>query len=989
MLALVAQPLYGFVTEQVANAAAGDPVCVQSNGECYTSFQDAVNAAVTGDVITLQSNVTVTSQVTVAKTLAIEGNNRTVSGSFARVDNSNNSIISPQGASNTVTIKNLTVNAAGSTDLHGVNVYRATAVLDNVTIRNTSGGWDLTYGLMVNGASVTATGVLTTTGNDNGVNVDQAGTFIMNGQHVHSGGFAIVRQNGTVSGITSQYDTVSGFGRTGYTLKTAPATPAIIAPSEGENVSTPSGSVTISWNSVANAHTYLVSVGGATVPVSGTSYTTTLSAGVHTVTVRSVAESGLLGGTSSVRSFTVTIPDTTPPAFSITTPSDGSRIKTRVSASQNTLKVNGTFTDPSGGYVELQLVGYGFAPVITTHAPVNEGELAAFDTTGFPDGEYKLYARATDYLGNALPQQERTIYVDNTAPNAPNNLRAQVRSTGNFVGLNGWTNRPDVTALWNSNNTEVVTYEYQYWNDVATSHYNSGNRWLTNRTTTLYPGTVNQGEGKHYFCVIAIDLAGNRSNCSTPFSYNYDATKPVTDINVSPVADGKFTVSGSAADNLSLNRVYAQLVNRQTGLRYGGKTVHLIGSGQTANWSVEYAIADLPQGDYAAHVEVTDMAGNRGSAGWTSNFFVDRTAPDVQILNMATLNPTSFDIKATDTVGLKRIDYSLWTNGNTTQLGVWGDWIAGTEFTNSGISQYTSNVDGLKKNFANLPDGEYTLRATAGDAAGNSKNAENFDFTVDRTAPNVTVNTIPVSTDTTPTITGTVGADAVLVEVSLDNGATWQEATIDGTAWTLTVTSPLATGLLHTVIARATDAAGNVSDISTSQIAPYWTTFTINPTVAGGSEPAAVPVPVGTGDTQSIIFLPATFGGLGINDGAAATPLPATPITESNDDADVLGAEDTKNEWSLGNAILTGITALLGLIALIGLARRKDDGENNHALVRVLTLVPLAAAVIAFFVIEDLSASMVWFNGWTLLFALVAVVQIVLFFASRRTTESQ
>src|SRR5690606_4441084 len=100
-------------------------------------------------------------------------------------------------------------------------------------------------------------------------------------------------------------------------------------------------------------------------------------------------------------------------------------------------------------------------------------------------------------------QALRTFTVDNNAPNAPNNLRLQVRSTGSFVSNNGWTNKSDVTALWDSNNIEPVTYEYQYWNDVPSSPYNSGNRWTTPSPTESYAGTVNQGDGKHYYCVVA------------------------------------------------------------------------------------------------------------------------------------------------------------------------------------------------------------------------------------------------------------------------------------------------------------------------------------------------------------------------------------------------------------------------------------------------------------------------------------------------------
>lgn len=161
--------------------------------------------------------------------------------------------------------------------------------------------------------------------------------------------------------------------------------------------------------------------------------------------------------------------------------------------------------------------------------------------------------------------------IDNQAPQPPNNLRLQVRSNGKFINFDGWTNKNDVTALWDSNNTEPVTYEYQYWNDISTSAYNSGNRWKTPRPDAQYAGVVNQGEGKHYFCVVAIDLVGNRSNCSDSFGFNYDSTLPSATVTYSggfvnndiiylrSIEDLSFTVN--ASDNFAIARAVYLAIN--------------------------------------------------------------------------------------------------------------------------------------------------------------------------------------------------------------------------------------------------------------------------------------------------------------------------------------------------------------------------------------------------------------------------------------------
>lgn len=698
------------------------------------------------------------------------------------------------------------------------------------------------------------------------------------------------------------------------------------------------------------------------------------------------------------------------PTVTITTPSEAGSVNTKQNG--NNVTVTGKFTDDKAvNYLQLELVKDGnLVTVYTMH--YNNAGLHSDGTfsvsipvaANIAEGPYSLFYTGTDFDGGVTARMERKFLIDNTAPNTPNNLRLQVRSTGNFVGQNGWTNHSDVTALWNGNNTEAVTYEYQYWNDVTTSSWKSDNHWKTNSATASYAGTVNEGEGKHYYCVVAIDLAGNRSNCSAPFSFNYDATDPMTDIVVSPVVNGKFTVSGDASDNISLNRVYVQLVHRQTGVRYGGTTINLIGKGKTAEWSVEYTISDLPQGSYAAHVEATDMAGNRGAAGSTDNFFVDRTAPGVEILNMAAVNPSSFDIKATDAVGLKRIDYSLWTNSNTTQLGVWGAWISGTEFNDSGISQYTSNVDLSKKYFADLPDGEYTLRATAGDMAGNSKNAENFNFVVDRTAPKVTVNPIANSTNTTPVITGTVDEPGLNVTILIDGKEEAPVTSDEDGKWSWTPTTPFQVGGPYTVVAVATDAAGNTSSSDTSAPQPYWTQFAVTapvitnpdddqtssnpdedidrgPVAAASTNPPITNPNDGDGDNT-------TTNDTTTTDGSEDTDVLAESTTDNSDnEGQVLAAQDEKGNWSIVNLVLSAATILLSLVALIGLARRKEEGEDNHKLVRILTLIPVAIAATAFLLIEDLSASAIWFNWWTALYAVVLAVQIAIVSSLKNSRE--
>ena len=320
VFALLAQPMYGLVASKIASAAAGDPVCVQSNSECYTSVQAAVNAAIDGDVITLQNNVSVAAQITINKTLTIEGNGNTISAPFAKTSNSNNAAISIHGEAHTATLRNVVLDGTGSTDLHGVNVYVSNAMLKDVTIKNFRN-----TAVNINGSEVTVENI-TTSGNTTGSyqvmelgrgsGVSRIPKLTVNGVSSHSevkrtfnlySNHIKIAGGGIFTDTNSQY-TVSGSLRNLVPV-VAPAAPVISSPTEAAEITTASGAVTIEWGVVTGAESYLVSVdGGAASSVAGTSFTTTLAAGSHSVTVQSVGPSNLMGGTSLPRTFTVVTP---------------------------------------------------------------------------------------------------------------------------------------------------------------------------------------------------------------------------------------------------------------------------------------------------------------------------------------------------------------------------------------------------------------------------------------------------------------------------------------------------------------------------------------------------------------------------------------------------------------------------------------------------------------------------------------------------------
>ncbi len=216
-------------TKGSANSPTSGPVEDTTTATYYASLQAAVDGANVGDIIQLNSDLSVGSRVNITKQLTIDGQGNTLSPTFTKTSNSNNATL--EIAADNVTIENLTIDGSGGTNLHGINTYLASnALIDNVAINNN--GHD---GLVVNGSSVTVNNISTSNNTWGGIDVDQGSgvgattTLTVNGTSTHSEPVADIlvddktNPNVSVVDTNNQYDyTDSGNVRV-YRLK--PATP--------------------------------------------------------------------------------------------------------------------------------------------------------------------------------------------------------------------------------------------------------------------------------------------------------------------------------------------------------------------------------------------------------------------------------------------------------------------------------------------------------------------------------------------------------------------------------------------------------------------------------------------------------------------------------------------------------------------------------------------------------------------------------------------
>ena len=167
--------------------------------------------------------------------------------------------------------------------------------------------------------------------------------------------------------------------------------------------------------------------------------------------------------------------------------------------------------------------------------------------------------------------------------------------------------------------------------------------------------------------------------------------------------------------------------------------------------------------------------------------------------------------------------------------------------------------------------------------------------------------------------------------------------------------------------------------------------------------PATVATPTPT-PTATPSATPSDNGGKGDgnNDGEIGETINDndTPLANGEDIADnatPLAGLGT-GAWALINLILTIVTTLLSILLLIGYIGKKkkaledEDGnvvldengkevmeyeKNKKGLWRLISIIPALIAIIVFIFTEDMTLPMIFVDKWTILHAVIALVQVV------------
>ncbi|WP_336222357.1 Ig-like domain-containing protein, partial [Citrobacter amalonaticus] len=318
-------------------------------------------------------------------------------------------------------------------------------------------------------------------------------------------------------------------------------------------------------------------------------------------------------------------------------------------------------------------------------------------------------------------------------------------------------------------------------------------------------------EGNVAVHVDATDNAGNPASKDGSFTVNTAA--PVITIDNVTADNTLNTAEHGAAQTLS-GTVTGVAAGTTVTIKLNGQT-YTATTDASGKWSTSVAATDiqaLAEGTATISAEVTNTAGNTGTA--SHDFVVDLTAPVVTADNVTADNI----VNATEKGGDIALSGTCAVDTKTVIVT-----LNGKDYTAT-VSNGTWTAAIPAVDAATLTDGNQTLSINATDNAGNSATISK-DFTIDTSAPTITINT--VATDdvinatehaTSQMIKGSTTGVDIGTQITLELNGKTHHATTDASGnWTVIVSSVDMTALAEgttTIKAEVSDKAGNTSSVT-------------------------------------------------------------------------------------------------------------------------------------------------------------------------------
>ncbi|MCU1602335.1 MAG: hypothetical protein JWO22_3044 [Frankiales bacterium] len=433
------------------------------------------------------------------------------------------------------------------------------------------------------------------------------------------------------------------------------------------------------------------------------------------------------------------------------------------------------------------------APEGTVQCQLSFGSTTVVDwtdcTSGFvttisgSDGTYVLSARTIDGAGNASAVATSSYVLDRTAPAAPtfatpaspsNDRQPSWSVTGSEDGLTATCSLEGPPGTSRSVSCTAPTSGAPVVIDLATAP-----------------------DGSYTLTATVSDAAGNTAT-ATSAAYVLDTTPPSTVLITAPPSPGSrrivmWTLTGD---------VDASFECRLLGLPSASASFVPCGSGSPGTGSFTADLTTASDGDYTLQVRTHDSAGNI-SAVTSSSYTLDTLAPSTP-MGLAAGRPSPSNVPT--------VTWTFSLDADSTAL---CQLLSSTAV----ITQEQPCSSPRVTDLTGLPDGTYSLSVRAQDAAGNLSAPTSADYELDRAAPSPPVITkTPGSpspeTDPEWTVSTSDASDVLSCRLVGLAGSDWAPCSTS-VAYHL---APATSGS-YTLQVRETDAAGNVSPVTSAE--PY------------------------------------------------------------------------------------------------------------------------------------------------------------------------
>ena len=440
------------------------------------------------------------------------------------------------------------------------------------------------------------------------------------------------------------------------------------------------------------------------------------------------------------------------------------------------------------------------------------------------DGSYEISVIVTDSAGNnSSASPAIAITVDTTAPEGVIDVAFtdDVGSITGSLGNNGVTDdsKPVISGTADANSTIAV---FDNGVEIGTATSDSDGKWSFIPETAL-------NDGEHTFTFVVTDPLGRISEESAATTLIIDTAAPATATAISVSDDVEGGKSGPLINGDITNdnqpTISGEAEAGSTITLYDGDTViGQVTADAEGKWRFTPETA-LAEGEHTLTVKVSDAAGNTSAASSGITITIDSLAP--ASASDITLNDDAGSSNGTLTDGSVTDDNKPTLSGkaekgSTVTIYDGETAIGTTNADEQGEWQFTPDTA--------LADGEHSFTVKVTDTAGNTSPASSaLTVTVDTLAPTAPViaqvddNVAPAqgsvengkaTNDTTPTFSGTAEAGSTVTLYEGDKIIGSVVTDEDG-KWIFTPDSDQAlTEGEHHITARATDAAGNVSDAS-------------------------------------------------------------------------------------------------------------------------------------------------------------------------------